>query len=194
MVRVVSSGGKNETSKKLTGLWKITLRPDCRVKGTDFFMVPSIDLQDESQHTDEIPFEFTEDMEGVLDWGEKRGLLAGNPDSIKLSIGDVAREWNTTILQEHSVTNFGIVVRAVFGLLFLYCCARECWGLYKRRQLASNIASAIDARFSRRDEEEQVEMTLMQPSAPAPAASATPMLETSYIAGYAPPTMPAMKR
>ena len=82
------------------------------------------------------------------------------------------------------------------ALALLYCCARECWGLYKRRQMAETIASAIDARFSRRDGEEEVEMNVLRPTAPAhnvPAlTAATPMLETSYTTGYAPPTMPAM--
>ena len=200
MVRVVCSGGQNETSKKLEGLWKITLRPDCRMKGADFFMVPSIDLWDETKHTDEIPLEFTEEMEDVLKWGESKGLLAGNPDGVKLSIGDVAREWNTTMLREHSVakgwTYFAFIVGGIVALALLYCCARECWGLYKRRQMAETIASAIDARFSRRDGEEEVEMNVLRPTAPAhnvPAlTAATPMLETSYTTGYAPPTMPAM--
>ena len=161
------------------------------MKGADFFMVPSIDLWDETKHTDEIPLEFTEEMEGVLKWGENKGLLAGNPDGAKLSIGDVAREWNTTMLREHSVakgwTYFAFIVGAIVAVALLYCCARECWGLYKRRQMAETIATAIDARFSRRNGEEEVEMNVLRPTAPAPGPTgvpaltvATPMLVSSY--------------
>ena len=207
MVRVICSGGKNETSRNLKGLWKITLRPDCRVKGNDFFMAPSIDLWDESEHTDEIPLSFSDDMAGALNWGKNQGLLAGNPDGIKLSIVDVERKWNTTMLQERGANKglmiLGLIVAAVFGVCLLYCCGRECWGIYKRRQLASTIASAIDARFTRRDGEEQVEMSLMNPSAPGMAAvppshavnpPAIAPVPSIYPTGYAPPSLPGVKR
>ena len=79
---------------------------------------------------------------------------------------------------------FGLVVAAVFGVCLLYCCGRECWGMYKRRQLASTIASAIDARFTRRDGEEQVEMSLMNPTAPAASMAVAP---PALGVPYAPP-------
>ena len=102
------------------------------------------------------------------------------------------------MLQERSASRglmyLGIVVAAVFGVCLLYCCGRECWGMYKRRQLASTIANAIDARFSRRDGEEQVEMSLMNPTAPGVVAAPPAHAAGLYPTGFAPPTLPGVKR
>ena len=104
---------------------------------------------------------FGDNMTDLMAWGRETGLLTAGVDGRKLTLGEVAKSWDTTVLKEGEQSTLaqvaGGITGLLFGAIFLYCCCREGCGWYKRRRAEERLQdtvrdtmdSVIQARYQR---------------------------------------------
>ena len=194
-------GDVNNGTVTLVGLKSVELRMDCRIEGTDFKMVPSIDLRDESPDVDSVPILFGTNLTHVVDWGSDHGLLSSAVDGVQLTIGEVAKHWNMTMLKDHKHFNamnfvYGFCI-LIISVLFSYCCVKEMCDNYHKRQARRKLKEMLDARYTRRPEADDTaneqEMVNLVPAASAPRAGIPALTgPTAPPASAAQPTQPSL--
>ena len=128
---------------------------------SEFSLVPSVDIRDEHQVSEMVPMVFSDNMTDLMAWGRETGLLSAGVDGRKLTLGEVAKSWDTTMLKEGEQSTFaqiaGGITGLLFGAIFLYCCWREGCGWYKRRRaeeclqdtVRETMDSVMQARYQR---------------------------------------------